>query len=125
MAARGQRPNEDRRPAPPAPEPIPVEAQNDDRQTRAPEYKTQYGRVQAAVWSREIEGRRIYSVTLTRSYKDRYDRWQRTTSLDEEDLLPASKALDDAYTWIQRQRHQAREGGTLQEVQAPPRAANS
>src|SRR4051812_44077664 len=120
MAARGSRPNEEKKQAPPAPEPIPAEAQHDDRQTRAPEYKTQYGRVQAAVWSREIEGRQIYSVTLTRSYKDRYDQWQRTTSLDEEDLLPASKALDDAYTWIQRQRHQAR-SPSLQDLNTPPR----
>ena len=99
MATRGTRPNEDRKQPQPQPEPIPVEAQHDDRQqTRAPDYKTQFGRVQAAVWSREIEGRQIYSVTLTRSYKDKNEQWQRTTSLDEEDLLPAAKALDDAYT---------------------------
>src|SRR3712207_7705892 len=64
---------------------------------------------------------RSYSESLTRSYKDKSDQWQRTSSLDEEDLLPAAKALDDAYTWIQRQRHPLREG-TLHDLHTPLRA---
>jgi hypothetical protein len=92
--------------------------------TRAPDYKAHFGRVQAAVWRRDLEGRTSYSVSVTRSYKDKQDQWQRTTQLDEDDLLPAAKALDDAYTWIQRQRHQSREG-SLRELSGPPRAANS
>ena len=98
---------------------------NRNRTSRTlPEYKAHYGRVQAAVWRRDIEGRTSYSVTLTRSYKDKHDQWQRTSNLDEDDLLPATKALDDAYTWIQRQRHPARDS-SLQELNVPPRAANS
>jgi hypothetical protein len=116
--------SEERKPTPPAAQPIEPEERQEPGVSRSPDYKAHYGRVQAAVWRREIEGRASYGVSLSRSYKDKYDQWQRTTSLDEEDLLPATKALDDAYAWIQKQRHQVREG-TLQDLQPPPRAANS
>jgi hypothetical protein len=71
-----------------------------------------------------MEGRTTYSVSLTRSYRDKQEQWQRTTSLDEEDLLPAAKALDDAYAWIQRERQHSREEA-LQELHVPPRVASS
>ena len=116
--------SEGRKPTAPVAQPAPPEERQEPQASRPPEYKAHYGRVQAAVWRREIEGRTGYGVSLTRSYKDRNDQWQRTTHLDEEDLLPAAKALDDAYAWIQRQRHQVREG-TLHELNVPPRAANS
>ena len=74
---------------------------------RAPTYKARYGRVEAAVWLREREGRTAYSVTLQRSYQDREGKWQRTSSLDEGDLLPAAKALEDVYSWIQKGRQEA------------------
>jgi hypothetical protein len=106
------------------PPPVESEERHDAQLSRAPEYKAHFGRVQAAVWRREFEGRTSYSVTLTRSYKDKQDQWQRTNNLDEDDLLPATKALDEAYTWIQRQRHQSRDA-SMQELQVPPRAANS
>lgn len=108
----------------PAQQPAEPEERQEPQVSRSPEYKVHFGRVQAAVWRREIEGRTTYSVTLTRSYKDKYDQWQRTSSLDEEDLLPAAKALDESYTWVQRQRHQARESA-LGDLQVPPRAANT
>jgi hypothetical protein len=74
-------------------------------QRNPPSYKARFGRVEAAVWAHTSdEGRIGYSVTLERSYKDREGKWQRTSSLDEGDLLPAAKALDDAYTWIQKTR---------------------
>lgn len=106
-------------------EPEPQVAQAEERQepavSRAPDYKAQYGRVQAAVWKREFDGRTSFSVSLTRSYRDKQEQWQRTTNLDEDDLLPGAKALDDAYTWIQRQRQHSRD--ELHEHQMP-RAAN-
>jgi hypothetical protein len=77
--------------------------------------------VEAAVWTREVEeGRIAYSVTLQRSYQDRDGKWQRTSSLDEGDLLPAAKALDDAYTWIQKTRQQHRQAEAVQGPQAAP-----
>src|SRR3954453_21907365 len=102
----------------------PGQAEQDPQATRAPDYKAHYGRVQVAVWGREHEGRTSYSVSVTRSYRDKQEQWQRTTQLDEDDLLPAAKALDDAYAWIQRQRQHSREEA-LQDLHVPPRAASS
>ena len=86
----------------------PAEDRPEQSPQRGPGYKARYGRVEAAVWPRELEeGRTAYSVTLQRSYQDRDAKWQRTSSLDEGDLLPAAKALDDAYTWIQKTRQNA------------------
>lgn len=116
--------SEQGKPATPDSRPGEPEERQDPHVSRSPEYKAHYGRVQAAVWKRDIEGRTSYSVTVTRSYKDKSDQWQRTNSLDEEDLLPAAKALDDAYTWVQRQRHQVRDA-SINELHVPPRASNS
>src|SRR4051794_41636680 len=47
----------------------------------APEHKVHYGRMDVAVWRRQAEdGRAWYSFTVSRSYKDRDDKWQRTSS---------------------------------------------
>ena len=89
----------------------------------APEHKVHYGRVDVAVWKRQADdGRTWYSFTASRSYKDREDKWQRTASLDEEDLLPAARALERAYDWAQEQRQAARDGA-FKELRGPtPRA---
>jgi len=116
--ARDTRTSEQQTNPEPAPQPEPEE-QGGPQAARTPDYKAHYGRVQASVWRRDVDGRASYGVSLTRSYKDRNEQWQRTSQLDEEDLLPAAKALDDAYTWIQRQRHQQR-GSSLQELSVPP-----
>ena len=87
----------------------PAEEQPDPSTHRAPSYKARFGRVEAAVWSRDLDdGRTAYSVTLQRSYQDRDGKWQRTVSLDEGDMLPGAKALEDAYAWIQKERQHSR-----------------
>jgi hypothetical protein len=56
---------------------------------------------------------------------DKHDQWQRTNNLYEDDLLPATKALDDAYTWIQKQLHQSpAHDASMSELRIPPRTAN-
>ena len=75
----------------------------------APEHKIHYGRVDVAIWKRQGEGGTWYSTSLSRSYKDKDDQWQRTTNLDEEDLLPAARALEEAYAWMQGQRQKSRD----------------
>ncbi len=77
---------------------------------QAPEHKVHCGRIDVAVWRRQADdGRSWYSFTVSRTYKDRDDKWQRTASLDEDDLLPAAKALERAYDWVQQQRQAARD----------------
>lgn len=102
------------KPAPPREEeqanlpPIEQEHEHDPTPHRQPCWRTRYGRVEAAVWEKDLDdGRKVFSVTLQRSYQDREGKWQRTASMDEHDLLPAAKALDECYVYIQKQRQAA------------------
>jgi hypothetical protein len=100
--------------------------EQDPQVNRAPDHRAHYGRTVASVWAREGEdGRTNYSVSLTRSYKDKQtEQWVRTSHLDADDLLTGALALQDAYRWIEQQRHGSRDP-SLQDLSTPPRAANS
>ncbi len=91
---------------------------------QAPEHKVHYGRVDVAVWRRQAEGHTWYSFSLSRSYKDKDEQWQRTSSLDEEDLLPAALALQEAYAWSQAQRQRGRDDA-FRELRPPPSTPSS
>jgi hypothetical protein len=119
--ARGGRMSEEKKPE--AKEP-PVQERQEPSLIRTPDYKAQYGRVQVAVWKRDTDERTTFSVSLTRSYLDKQQVWQRTSQLDEDDLMPAGLALTEAYKWIQGERQRSR-AATFNELHAPPRAANS
>ena len=100
-----------------------VEERPESGPQRGPTYKVRFGRVEAAVWSRELEEVRIaHSVTLQRSYQDRDGKWARTSALDEGDLLPAAKALDDVYFWIQKTRQNQRYQEASQRDESSPPA---
>lgn len=86
-----------------------AQGSSDIESSRAPDHKVRYGRVEVAVWKKQAEDQTWYSFSVTRSYKDKSDQWQRSASLDEEDALPAAKALEEAYTWTQTRRHAARD----------------
>ena len=99
-------------PGPEAPSLPPVEEHQGPVPRRGPAFKTRYGRVEAAVWARDLdEGGTVFSVTLHRNYPDKEGRWQRTGALDEQDLLPAAKALDECYVFIQKDRQAGRGPG--------------
>ena len=83
-----------------------------------PEHKVHYGRVDVAIWKRQAEDRTWYSFSISRSYQDKDDQWQRISNLDEEDLLPAAKALEEAYSWAQEQRQKSRDEA-FRELRAP------
>lgn len=71
-----------------------------------PVHEIRLGRIKAAIWAIEIEGRIRYSVTLTRVFKDG-DQWKTCESFFREDLPLASKVIDMAHTWIYHQNQNA------------------
>ena len=57
------------------------------------------GRVKAAIWPNETEGRTRYNVTFSRLYKDG-DEWKSTQSFSRNDLLLLAKVADQAHSRI-------------------------
>ena len=57
------------------------------------------GRVKAAIWSNETEGRTRHNVTFSRLYKD-CEEWKGTQSFGPNDLLVLAKVADQAHSRI-------------------------
>ena len=57
------------------------------------------GRVKAAIWPNETEGRTRHNVTFSRLYKDG-DQWKSTQSFGRNDLLLLAKVVDQAHSRI-------------------------
>ena len=57
------------------------------------------GRVKAAIWPNETEGRTRHNVTFSRLYKDG-DQWKSTQSFSRNDLLLLAKVSDLAHSRI-------------------------
>ena len=57
------------------------------------------GRVKAAIWPNETEGRTRHNVTFSRLYKDG-DEWKSTQSFSRNDLLLLAKVVDQAHSRI-------------------------
>ena len=57
------------------------------------------GRVKAAIWQNETEGRTRHNVTFSRLYKDG-DEWKSTQSFGRNDLLVLAKVADQAHSRI-------------------------
>lgn len=52
-----------------------------------PIWKTQFNRVQGAMWRRDHEGKTRYSISISRSYKDKDDgKWKNVHYFDSGDL---------------------------------------
>lgn len=81
----------------------------DETKNTPPAKTIRYGRIEAAIWKRQGEQGPWYSVTLSRSYKDADDQWQRSDNLSRDDLLTAAKALDQAHSWIVAREHEERD----------------
>jgi hypothetical protein len=60
-----------------------------------------YGAITAAIWKRESEKGKRFSVTINRSYKDGED-WKRTDSFGRDDLVLVSMVANEAYERIRR-----------------------
>ena len=57
------------------------------------------GRVKAAIWPNETEGRTRHMVTFSRLYKDG-EQWKTTQSFGSNDLLVLAKVADQAHSRI-------------------------
>ena len=57
------------------------------------------GRVKAAIWPNETEGRTRHNVAFSRLYKDG-DEWKSTQSFSRNDLLVLAKVADLAHSRI-------------------------
>ena len=57
------------------------------------------GRVKAAIWPNETEGRTRHNVTFSRLYRDG-EKWKRTQSFGRNDLLVLAKVADQAHSRI-------------------------
>ncbi|NQU97829.1 hypothetical protein HQ533_00010 [Candidatus Woesearchaeota archaeon] len=70
-----------------------------------PEKKFSAGAMSASVWVNEGKGkdgekRKFRTVSLQRSYKDKNDEWQTTSSLRITDLPKASLIINKAYEYL-------------------------
>ena len=69
-----------------------------------PAHKIRLGALQVTIWRNPSDKGDWYSVTPSRGYKQG-DVWKESDSLSFDDLLPMSKLLDEAHSWIMN--HQA------------------
>lgn len=75
----------------------------------APIIRLPYGGITASVFSKQVKSKAgkqttIYNVSVTRGYTNAKGERQYTSSLREDDLLPASHALDKAFELIAETR---------------------
>ena len=79
-----------------------------DKAANRPVQTIRYGAVRATIWRNVVDNgnasRAMYSVTLSRSYKDSQNDWKESGSFGPNDLLLLAKAADEAHTWIARQK---------------------
>ncbi len=69
-----------------------------------PTHQIRLGAIRAAVWLNRSEktGESWFTVTVTRSYRDK-EQLKDTTTFRRDDLPVVSKAVELAYTWIWQQ----------------------
>ncbi len=72
--------------------------QPDGEKTR-PVHVVRYGSIRASVWANQTQNGVMHSVTITRSFKEG-EEWHDSTSFARDEILAASKALNEAHSWI-------------------------
>ena len=98
---------------------------NGRQEKKRPVFSRKYFPVQVAVFEYEHEGRLNHSVSLTRSFRrDEESDWETTPYLGAADLLPASKLLSEAYSFIQRRLQQAYDEGRNGQGSSEPLSAD-
>lgn len=80
--------------------------------TQKPIHKLSRGALSAAIWANESDNGVFHTVTLTRCYTGNDEKLHDTTGLRHKDLLPASKLLDEAESWIAEKKKEQRAGAS-------------
>lgn len=64
-----------------------------------PIHTIRMGLIKASIWRNQTRMGDRHNVSLSRLYKNG-DTWKESTRLGKDDLLVASKVLDQAHSWI-------------------------
>ena len=75
-----------------------------------PTHTVKLGRIEAAIWKNESDGKPRFNVTFRRLYAvedEGLRRWRSTDSFGRDDLLTLGKVADLAHTWVCEQRTRA------------------
>ena len=77
-----------------------------------PIHTIRMGLIKASIWKNQTRAGDRHNVSLSRLYKNG-DVWKESTKFGKDDLLVASKVLDQAHTWIieanqNEEKHDAR-----------------
>lgn len=80
-----------------------------------PIHQIRLSAIRAAIWLNKSErtGESWFTVTVTRSYRDK-EQLKDTTTFRRDDLPIVSKALEMAYAWIWEQRAPASDSGGVE-----------
>ena len=83
---------------------------------KGPVYKQKSHGIEVAVWKREHEGKAFYSISATRSYRDKDDNWQNGSSFNLKDKDLLIKYLNRAFAVAQNALNTDRERRRLEDV---------
>lgn len=75
-----------------------------------PFHEVRHRRIRATVWRNETRNGPMYSVTVSRSYRDEGGVWKDSHSFGFDDLMNLAKALYDAHSFISAQLARDRAG---------------
>ena len=67
---------------------------------KKPEYSIRVGGIQISVWGNETEKGIMYSVTMSKSYKDKSGEWKTTGNFKPNDLALLKIGMDKAMEFI-------------------------
>lgn len=73
-----------------------------------PAKKIRNGNVQVSIWRNETKNGVMYTVSISRSYRDSEGNWKSTPTISQNDLGNVMMAIIAATTWIQSMLQQER-----------------
>jgi hypothetical protein len=72
--------------------------------SNTPAHKLKDGALRVTIWRNTSDKGTFYTATPSRGYKSGDDPWKETDSLNNDDILPMTELLREAYAWIRNER---------------------